>query len=548
MTRAPVDQQPTSASISNVLVIAPPGCGKTEHLAAQAESLVKEILPHQKILALTFSNRAKQNLIDRISSKMGRDRFRKYVTVRNFHGHAAEIVRSHGDTIGIPTSFDMPTKRTLPVALTGQAQTGEDTKAAEALLSTSKRDAISDDEVMQLLVQAEDDLAQRVEAGRIEAGQIHYDDLLRHAQRLLRNQSVSNLYNQRYGAVLVDEFQDLSVQQLEIALNSCNSRRIFVGDPLQGIYSWAGAQPKQVENQLRELCGEPLQLSTSYRSSPAVLNVLNVASSLLGAAKLTAANPAAWRDGGASTALTFETGTREAAYVHAASKAIMERNPEATIGVIVRGGWRRKPIDTHFLSNTGVDCLRWDLALDDPRVVEILQRAVGSLPTDTTVEGIRIAAENLVVSNDPDTLGMIRDAIDDLEESCEGMEELRSIVSKLQVRDPNAPIQSGVHLLNAHTGKGQQFDWVFIPGLEDFHIPSGQAKTPSEKAEEERVLLVMLSRARHGIIVSRANQLMSKVGRLYSTRQSQWWESIAESCAMSKAELKAHILQAEVES
>jgi DNA helicase-2/ATP-dependent DNA helicase PcrA len=126
------------------------------------------------------------------------------------------------------------------------------------------------------------------------------------------------------------------------------------------------------------------------------------------------------------------------------------------------------------------------------------------------------------------------------------METLRSIVSNLQVRDPHAPIQSGVHLLNAHTGKGQQFDWVFIPGLEDFHIPSGQAKTPSEKAEEERVLLVMLSRARHGLIVSRANQLISKAGRPYSTSQSQWWESIAESCVMSKADLKAHILQVEV--
>ncbi|NUU33081.1 ATP-dependent helicase [Arthrobacter sp. C9C5] len=540
------DQQQVSASSSNVLVIAPPGCGKTEHLAARAESLVSEILPHQKILALTFSNRAKQNLSDRISAKMGRDQFRKYVTVRNFHGHAAEIVRSHGTTLGIPTSFDMPTKRTLPVALAEHARDGDDPKVANALLSNSKRAAISDEEVMQLLVQAGDQLAQRVEAGRIDAGQIHYDDLLRHAQRLLQNPVLSNLYKQHYGAVLVDEFQDLSVQQLEIALNSCDSRRIFVGDPLQGIYSWAGAQPTQVENHLRELCGEPLQMSTSYRSSPAVLNVLNVASSILGAANLTAANPAAWRDGGAAAALTFDTGTGEAAYVHAASSAIMKRDPEATIGVIVRGGWRRKPIDAHFLSTTGVDFLRWDLALEDPRIVELLQRAVGSLPTDTPLEGVRVAAENLVDPHDPDTLGMIRDAMDDLEESCEDMETLRSIVSNLQVRDPHAPIQSGVHLLNAHTGKGQQFDWVFIPGLEDFHIPSGQAKTPSEKAEEERVLLVMLSRARHGIIVSRANQLISKAGRPYPTRQSQWWESIAESCAMSKAELKAHILHTEV--
>jgi superfamily I DNA/RNA helicase len=62
-------------------------------------------------------------------------------------------------------------------------------------------------------------------------------------------------------------------------------------------------------------------------------------------------------------------------------------------------------------------------------------------------------------------------------------------------------VSPGVHLLNAHTGKGQQFDWAFVPGLEEKHLPDRRSTTGSLLAEEERVLLVMLSRARHGIIV-----------------------------------------------
>ncbi|WP_285541535.1 3'-5' exonuclease [Streptomyces lavendulae] len=70
--------------------------------------------------------------------------------------------------------------------------------------------------------------------------------------------------------------------------------------------------------------------------------------------------------------------------------------------------------------------------------------------------------------------------------------------------DKGSAIEPGVHLLNAHTGKGQQFDWVFVPGFEDWHIPDGQADTAEQLAEELRVVLVMVSRARHGIVITRA--------------------------------------------
>ncbi|MHA4893043.1 3'-5' exonuclease, partial [Enterococcus faecium] len=71
----------------------------------------------------------------------------------------------------------------------------------------------------------------------------------------------------------------------------------------------------------------------------------------------------------------------------------------------------------------------------------------------------------------------------------------------------------GVHLLTGHVGKGQQFDWVVIVGLEEGVIPDFRASSADEMAEEARVLSVMLSRARHGVIVGRAASVPTNNGR-----------------------------------
>jgi DNA helicase II / ATP-dependent DNA helicase PcrA len=118
--RDQLDPQQVAAesSAANLLVIAPPGCGKTELLAMRASALIPRLAPHQKILALTFTNRAKANLSDRLRELVGEQRFRRYVTVHNFHGHAAEIIKSHGCTLRLdPDSLTFPSSQTLSKAL-----------------------------------------------------------------------------------------------------------------------------------------------------------------------------------------------------------------------------------------------------------------------------------------------------------------------------------------------------------------------------------------------------------------------------------------------
>lgn len=541
MNEEDVQLAAATSTQANLLVIAPPGCGKTELLALRARVLIDRLSPNQKILALTFSNKAKENLSDRIRRVVGIHRFRRFVRVRNFHGHAAEIVRSHGRTIGVDPRFPMPGKNTLSRAIRKLTEDREQIRTIEDVLRRIKQAPRDDNQVLEALHLEGNTHAVQIERERVAAGLLHYDDLLRHAQRLLQIKEVANLYQQHYGAVLVDEFQDLSLQQLEIALLSCSDSRTFVGDPLQGIYTWAGARPREVESKLREICGEPFYLNISYRSSPAVLTVLNSVSTALGAKPLEAAQPTSWPEGGASAAIVFDHGTQEAAWIAGMAARILERDPQASIGIIAREGWRRKSIDTTFAARRDLHCIRWDLAIDDPAILERLRAAADQLPKTADVAALEDKVLADVDPTDVETYGQVVEAIDQLRDAAEQAGSLSAALAQLNVRHDHAVIGPGVHLLNAHIGKGQQFDWVFIPGLEEFHVPSGQAETADEIAEEQRVLLVMLSRARHGVVVTRAKQLTSKQGRLYHRQPSRWWTDIEGACSMHQGRFEAHV-------
>lgn len=520
-----------------LLVIAPPGTGKTELLARRAQTLIERLEPYQQILALTFSNKAKRNLQARLQRELGTLRFRRYVHVRNFHGHAAEIIRSHGRTLGLDPGFALPDARTRDRAL--DAAAGSDRKARariERALREAKLAARDDDEVAALLRDS-GARATQVERDRVAAGVLHYEDLLRHAQRLLHNEVIAELYQSHYGAVLVDEFQDLSLQQLDLATLSCTISRTFVGDPLQGIYSWAGAQPAAVESVLRQLCGAPYDLTVSYRSSPKVLEVVNRVAGTLGGRPLSAADSSAWPNGGIACAAPFDSTTEEADAIVKLCRRILVRNPDASIGVIARVGWRRKDVDTAFERVPDVPSCRWDLAIDDSQLAERLRETFQTLPTTCSVEELRRKVLSLLDLADVESHQQVVEAMERLEEVA-GPEGIASkALDRLTIRFDDRPVEPGVHLLNAHTGKGQQFDWVIVAGLEEGILPYYLAVDADALAEEQRVLLVMLSRARHGVVLTRTRNHISKAGEPYLKESSRWWPRVAKCCNTSWEEL-----------
>lgn len=542
MSELPLSREQLTAARSEddqLLIIAPPGCGKTEVLAHRAAHQISSLEKNQRVLALTFTKRARSNLEERLRSVMGHARTRRQIVVRNLHGFATEIVLAHGKTIGMDMeSLELPKTSTMRNAMEATGA-GDAKYDAERILSKVKRGPLSDAEVLASIQEQPfgraRHYAQLVEQARQEANQLHYDDLLRHAQRLLCIPSIARLYQARFGAVLIDEFQDLSMQQLDLALLSCTSRRTFAGDPLQGIYSWAGAAPAEVEAAVRNACGEPIRLHESYRSSPKVLNTVNAISELVDpGASLISALPEQWNSGGCSAAVLFPNPAEEATTLRRLAGEILSHDPDASIGIITRVWWRRTEIDKAFAKEDSFSVRRWDLAIDEPSIVALIQTSVAKLPRGASIAEARSAVLDSVDPADIDARELIQDAFDTLEQS--KATTARAAVKSIRTSDPNQTIGPGVHLLNAHTGKGQQFDWVFVVGLEEGNLPLTRNNQGEPLAEEQRVLLVMLSRARHGLIVTRAHTLEGKFGT-YQPKPSRWWSWIqAESSTLEDVE------------
>ena len=527
---------------NHLLIVAPPGCGKTEVLAHRVAHQIHLLKPNQRVLALTFTKRARANLEQRLRAVLGQTQARRQVVVRNFHGFATQVVLAHGRTIGLRMDdLEMPKTSTMRRAMEAAGGNGA-IYEAERLLAEIKRSPLSDAEVLETIDQRQRSeatlLAAKVERSRQKANQLHYDDLLRHAQRLLRIPAVARLYQTHFGAVLVDEFQDLSLQQFDISILSCTDRRTFAGDPHQGIYSWAGAAPVEVEAEVRRTCGDPIMLRESYRSSPMVLEAVNSISEQVDPELgLVSAIPEEWPGGGCSAALVLQDQAAEAALAVRLATLIHRAVPDASIGIIARAAWRRKYIDAAFVEQTDVPVRRWEFAIDDPATVALIQSAVSALPRGASVADARHAVLDSLDPADVDARELVDDAFNILEQS--ESTTARAAVSSIRTADSKRSVGPGVHLLNAHTGKGQQFDWVIVVGLEEGHLPGKRNSHGDALDEEQRVLLVMLSRARHGLVVTRTCETAGWYGPK-PVVASRWWSEIKARYS-SEEEIQSHI-------
>lgn len=519
--------QAAQSTAANLLITAPPGCGKTDVLARRAAALIPHLQPGQRILALTFSNRARENLRSRLTEMLGAAALQKYLTVRNYHGHAAEVVRAHARTLGVPAHMmEMPSQRLLKTVEGRARRTANQAEVRAALteLESSKRLELDDDALLLLLDISGENLAYQIEADRQARGELHYGDLLRLAQLVLAIEPVAKLYQNHYAAVLVDEFQDLTLQQLDIVLRSCVGSRTFAGDQLQGIYSWAGAKPIEVSDALATLCDQHIVLTRSYRSSPAVLTAVNSVSRHLGARhQLTAHDPDSWPMGGYSLAVAFPNEHVEAKAIEELAVALTSARPEWSLGIITRSDWRARELN-EGLTRSGLPITHWDAPLESPEVAQVLSSALGLVPGPATIDDVSELILGNLTTEDPHHRSDVEEALDELRRT--GAATFAQAMRMVRTPDDTRPVQPGVHLLNAHRGKGQQFDWVVVLGLEEKHLPDKRSTSGEALREEEQVLLVMLSRARHGVVVTRRKQSTAPWGPSYHAA-SRWWDLFA---------------------
>lgn len=520
MVLAPTPDQEWLAELglTNVLVIAPAGCGKTQALATRAAAVCGrgDVRPPRKVLALTFSNKAKENLATRMRAVIGAG-WRERVTVTNFHGIAGRLLRAHGDQVGVARDVVFPEKAWLRRARASLGITYKNSELFDYALRQAKRDAVDDDSVMDRLIELGHEEAIEFEKRLREESRLDHDDLLRHAARLLAIPDVVRLYRAHFGMVMVDEVQDLTMMQLEMVQALGGDRVTYAGDPAQGIYSFAGAQPDAVFAAIRARDPEVIEFDESYRSSPAVLDAVNVLADQLGSTRLRCADPDRWPDQGHVVMLKRPSTSEEATALADAVERILARYEGASIGVVVRRQTRLTDFK-RLLTERELSFEDWGAPTHVPKVVELLKRFVreataANVPVSEQLQLLEDTCRAQLEESDADGLDEVNAACDALRALVDSGLTLEAAVATCRSAPAtDKPVTPGLHLLTGHVGKGQEFDWVVVLGLEDGQVPDFRADEAEELMEELRVLHVMVSRARYGLVLTYAASTTNSYG------------------------------------
>jgi len=499
----------------SLLIIAPAGCGKTETLALRVKGLLDQqaVKAPQRILVTTFTNRARDNMYDRLSHYLTPREMREAVTVCNFHGLSARIIQAHSNVIGLdPKRLTIPQNDWVGERCSALKLKGR-TNDVKSDISSAKRRALNDEQVLAELQRSGNQYASMIEEQRQAESRLTYDDLPRLAELILANDEVAVLYRQHFGAIIVDEFQDLTPQQLRIVQRIGYKKTTYAGDLAQGIYAFAGAQPEYVKKELEIECSETIEFAESFRSSPAVLTAVNSLNSLTGGQVLTAAALDSWPSGGLAAYRQFDRVQEEAKYIKNLCSWILSegRAPQQRIGISARLKRRRQLVD-EMIAASGLPYCIWDDGVLDKSIAQKIRSMLRGLSlsefhsADDPLAFLRqaVAFDN---EQDPDERTALSSAVDWCLDLLQKDLNPDTIQRRIQIGDNDSLItRAGVHLLTGHAGKGQQFDWMVVIGLEEDYLPSYQAIQTGDNSammgEEARTLAVMLSRARHGVLVT----------------------------------------------
>lgn len=507
-----------------MVITAPAGCGKTEALAYRAKGLLERYDfsgNGRRLLIVSFTNQARDNISERLRKYIDTKTLREHVTVCNFHGLAARIIKAHGGVVGIDTTWKVVgfdwVRRTAQTLNCSK----EMRKQVETALQSAKLTYLSDDEVMRSLQeQAENgavgQLAMEMESRRVEKRIVTYDDQIRTALWVLQDDRVARLYQNHFFAALVDEFQDLTPQQLQLVKALCGDNITYAGDLAQSIFSFAGARPDYTYQEISKSTNKQIKLLKSFRSAPAVLNAVNSLSQMTRSERLVAAFPDHWGSGGLSAFASFDNERTEASWVVKMAQWILQLCPNQRVGVIARTGFRIKGVKDMLAAN-GIRYTDWSSGIFRPGIARALRHTCDDLSSRAT-EGIcfesRLDIYRYIVER---TTLLQSGAHEELEDACSWLfdqvlergadlsraSEIRNSIYEMR-GDESFATRKGIHCLTGHAGKGQQFDWVFIVGLDNGSIPFYKATTEQEIEEEARVLSVMISRARIGFVATSA--------------------------------------------
>jgi len=269
-----------------ILVIAGAGSGKTRVLTARICHLIETGVSPYNILAITFTNKAAGEMKERIERAIGSSA----VFTSTFHSLCARILRVHAERLGYSKDFSIYTEQEssrLVKRILQDYPAADPKKYGDFLwhISKAKTCSLSPDEYYEETrtdVPNADDICyvfKRYNEELKRCNSFDFDDLLLMTEKLFKEcPDVLESYQRRFKYIHVDEFQDTNVLQYRIVklLSAMNGNLFVVGDEDQSIYSWRGAEIRNILNFPKDFPGAKVyRLEQNYRSTSSILRAAN---------------------------------------------------------------------------------------------------------------------------------------------------------------------------------------------------------------------------------------------------------------------------------
>jgi DNA helicase-2/ATP-dependent DNA helicase PcrA len=271
-----------------ILVLAGAGSGKTRVLTTRIATLIERHgVPPHRIFAVTFTNKAAGEMKDRIGRLLGRDP--SGLWIGTFHSLSARLLRREAELLGFTrqfTIYDEDDRLGLIKRLMdrqGHSAKMFPPRAVQSLVSAAKNRMLPPSELaagapFDRLAVVAADVYQALAPALKAANAMDFDDLMLHPLTLVRDHPDRlRAYQQRFGFILVDEFQDTNRAQYQlIRLLGAHGNVCAVGDDDQSIYGWRGADVRNMQDFFTDFPGAKLvRLEENYRSTQIVLDAAN---------------------------------------------------------------------------------------------------------------------------------------------------------------------------------------------------------------------------------------------------------------------------------
>lgn len=270
-----------------LLVVAGPGSGKTRVLTERVRRLIKEEMGHFQILALTFTNKAANEMIERLQDIPN-------ITDRAFigtlHSFCMEVLSKRGKPVGIdglPQIFSAYHDRRsiLTRAINNDPELLHQLKLVGDHIEQGKK---IDDWLREIIqyksrllrpFEIEDEIDRGIfegyQAELRASGAVDFDDLLLLTYQLFEERpKISGFYTRLYRFICIDEAQDLNAAQYGVLRALCGDEYnnvMMVGDKKQSIYGFNTADPRYMDEFVKDFNATVIELHENFRSSRAVV-------------------------------------------------------------------------------------------------------------------------------------------------------------------------------------------------------------------------------------------------------------------------------------